>query len=391
MTNQENGYNKERADSTEQLQSFLKDLLDPWFTSLTNPKQAQEELLSKLLKEYSKTEFGEKYGAKTIKFMSEFQTAFPVTNYKSLEPYFEQVKAGNYSSILSEPAENWVMTRGTTGKPKVIPTTESHLSQILFVGSRAITNFALHQDIHILQRNVLNLNFPSEVFSMNLHDGQKKYGYSSGTYAKLHPTLDAASLVPKQEEIDALGGGITNADWKRRFELVYEKSRASNVGCVMGVTPVIIAFALFLRHNHGRFPKDIWKMNALFCTSIAKIHSKYSPELKYYYGNIPVVEMYSATEGVFAQQLDKNPYVCPNYDIYLFEVKTRNNIKLLHELKRNEWGSLLVSSTLFPRYEIGDLIECIGNGYFRVFGRKSSLTITEHNLYNLFAGRLTSR
>ena len=376
--------------NADELTSFLKELLDPWFVSLSDPRKAQEDLLWNLLKGYSKTQFGRELAADQIKTIHEFQSRFPITNYHLLEPYFEQVKNGNYLTILSEPPENWVMTRGTTGRPKVIPTTETHLSQILFVGARAITNFALNTDVRILQRNVLNLNFPSEVFSMRTQSGEKKFGYSSGTYAKLHPSLDAASLVPRQEDIDSLGGGITRADWEKRFELVYQKAMTSDIGSTMGVTPVILAFARFLRRKHGTYPKEVWKMNALFCTSVPKIHSKYAPELKHFYGNVPVIEMYTATEGVFAQQLDKNPYVSPNYDTYLFEVRRGSKVKLLHELKRNEWGSLLVSSTMFPRYEIGDMIECVGNGYFRVFGRKRRLTVAEHILYNVIAGRLTS-
>ena len=162
------------------------------------------------------------------------------------------------------------------------------------------------------------------------------------------------------------------------------------MGCVIGVTPVILEFARFVRKRYHKSPKDVWKMDALFCTSVAKIQTKYAPELQYFYGDsVPVVEMYTATEGVFAQQLDDNPYVCPNYDLYLFEVKLGNGcIKLLHELDTNEWGSLVISSVLFPRYEIGDLIESLGSGYFRVFGRNRTRTVLEHYFYNLLAGRL---
>jgi hypothetical protein len=97
--------------------------------------------------------------------------------------------------------------------------------------------------------------------------------------------------------------------------------------------------------------------------------------------------MYTATEGVFAQQLDDNPYVSPNYDTYFFEVKNGNVLKQLHELKPNEWGSLIVSSVLFPRYEIGDLVESLGKGYFRIFGRDRRLSRFEHVVYNLVSGR----
>ncbi len=146
--------------------------------------------------------------------------------------------------------------------------------------------------------------------------------------------------------------------------------------------------AKYLKKRFGVYPKDVWKMKAVFCTSVAKIHSRYASILKHYYGNVSVVEMYTATEGAFAQQLDESPYVCPNYDTYLFEVKTKKGVKPLRQLERNEWGKIIISSVLFPRYDIGDYVESVGKGYFRVFGRARRLTVLEHLTYNALTGRL---
>jgi hypothetical protein len=111
--------------------------------------------------------------------------------------------------------------------------------------------------------------------------------------------------------------------------------------------------------------------------------------LKKYFGQVPVVEIYSATEGVFAQQLDDYPYVTPNYDTYLFEVETGKGVRMLHELCRGEWGRLIVSSCILPRYRIGDMIESTGKNYFRIFGRDNKSTVLEHLLYRVLFGRLT--
>jgi hypothetical protein len=170
--------------------------------------------------------------------------------------------------------------------------------------------------------------------------------------------------------------------------LAYQKGLNENVVAVMGVTPVILAFARYVNERHGKKPRDLWKFKALLCTSVRKIPFRYAPKLGKYFGEAPVVEMYSATEGVFAQQLDDLPYVTPNYDTYLFEVETGHGIKLLHELKRGEWGRLLISSCLFPRYKIGDIIEAAGKNYFRVVGRDRFSVLLEHRLYRLFFGRL---
>jgi hypothetical protein len=151
----------------------------------------------------------------------------------------------------------------------------------------------------------------------------------------------------------------------------------------MGVTPVIAQFARCLRSRHGVLPKQLRKMRGLFCTSVAKIQTKYTPIRKRQYGeSSPLVEMYTATEGVFAQQIDGRPYVSPNYDAFLFEVKTsRGRVKLLHEMEKNEWGRMVVSGPLFPRYDIGDMVESLGKNYFRVFGRAGRLTTLEHLLF----------
>jgi hypothetical protein len=154
----------------------------------------------------------------------------------------------------------------------------------------------------------------------------------------------------------------------------------------MGVTPVILSFARYVKRKHGKQPKELWNFKLLVCTSVRKIQFKYGPVLKKLFGEVPIVEMYSATEGAFAQQLDDLPYVSPNYDTYYFEVETRKGTKMLHELERGEWGRLIISSCLFPRYDIGDMIEAMGKNYFRVFGRAKPLTILEHRLYRLFFG-----
>lgn len=308
-------------------------------------------------------------------------------NYQRLQPHLQRVRKGEYGALLSEPPVCWVMTRGSTGTSKVLPVTRTHLDQIFSCGARALVNHALKKnDFALLTGRILNLNFPSNVATMETDGQAMSYGYSSGTYARLNPMLNQVSLLPRQEEIDAVGSGIAKQDWEKRFELVYQRSLQENVTAAMGVTPVILSFAKYIEKKHGKKPKDLWQLKALFCTSVRKIQFKYAPRLRSCFGEVPVVEMYTATEGVFGQQLDDFPYISPNCDSYLFEVATRNGVKMLHELKRGEWGRLIVSSCLFPRYDIGDMVEALGKNYFRVFGRATALTVLEHRLYRLLYG-----
>jgi hypothetical protein len=370
----------------EAIRSVLEPIIGPWYTSLENPRKAQEQLLYDLLKKYGATDYGETHAAHQTTGVPDYQRNFPILDYLALQPYLAQVQAGKHQTILPEPPVAWVMTRGSTGKnSKVLPATQTHLKQIFTCGARALIHYALRKkNFDVFVGHILNLNFPSTVHTM-MSDGKKMtYGYSGGTYARLNPMFDQVSLLPRQEEIDTLGSGIGRADWERRFEFTYQQAKDKPVTAAMGVTPVILAFAKYVKHKHGKKPSELWKLQALFCTSVRKIHFKYAPVLRKYFGNVPVVEMYTATEGVFAQQYDDLPYVTPNYDAYFFEVLTGKGPRMLHELKRGEWGRLIISGCMFPRYDIGDMIEAAGNNHFRVFGRRNTMTLMEHRLYRIF-------
>jgi hypothetical protein len=72
---------------------------------------------------------------------------------------------------------------------------------------------------------------------------------------------------------------------------------------------------------------------------------------------------------MFGQQMDENRAWVPNYDLFFFEVQTRTGVKMLHEMRAGEMGSLVVSTPILARYRIGDLILAVRPPYFRCIGR----------------------
>jgi hypothetical protein len=86
--------------------------------------------------------------------------------------------------------------------------------------------------------------------------------------------------------------------------------------------------------------------------------------------------------------VDELPYWVPNYDLYVYEAKNRRGLRPMHELRRGEWGRVVVSTPMFPRYMIGDLVEAMGKNYFRVFGRDRPIVELEHRLYRAAFGWL---
>lgn len=359
------------ADNPQHMLEMLNSLVQPWHAAVADPEQAQRQVLDRLLQTYSQTGYGREHGAAEIHSIEEYRRAFPVATYDGhFKALIHRVLAGDVGLLLSEPPLGWAITRGTTkGESKFIPMTPADL-KIRVSASRAMINYVLQSKRFDLFSGVnLNLNFPSVVGRIKVGDLEVEYGYSSGIYTKYVSASTPIRSVPSQGEIDALGGGKTARDWDARFELAYEKCRNENVTLVGGVAPTAILFARYMKRAHGVYPKDAWKTRIMTLGSVPGINTRYQPALNALYGPAAIREIYGTTEGMFGQQRDEQRAWVPNYDLYFLEVETRAGIKMLHEMRPGEMGSLVVSTPILARYKIGDTIRAFRPPYFRCIGR----------------------
>lgn len=349
---------------------MLEDFLRPWGEAVADPAAAQEKVLRQLLAAYTLTSYGAEHGAAEVVSVEEYRAAFPVTTYEQLKPLIDRVMAGEEDLLLSEPPVGWAITRGTTkGESKFIPMTASDLKMRVSAGRALMNYIARSGQSDILQGVNLNLNFPSIVGTVRAGEREVEYGYSSGIYVKHTTAATPLRSLPTQEEIDALGGGKTIADWERRFELAYQRCKDEDVSIVGGVAPTAVDFGRYLHQVHRVYPKDLWRVRIMTLGSVPGINTKYRPILRALYGPTEIAEIYGTTEGMFGQQRDEKRAWVPNYDLFLFEVETRGGIKMMHEMKPGEIGSLVVSTPILPRYKIGDLIKAFQPPYFRCIGR----------------------
>ena len=360
-------------------EDFITPILQPWYTSLENPEESQRKTFETLLKGYQKTEYGKEYGAETVETLEEFRMKFPVAAFQDFTPYLEEVKKGNWKALLPEPPFAWAVTRGTTGISKIVPFTRTDLEQKSICGPRATLNYVYKERrFDILEGYVLNNNFPSKVGTMEVGGEQVEYGYSSGIYAKFSSERGKLKVVPTIDQINQLGGGLTREDWEKRFDLAYKEAKTKKVTMVTGVTQGMLHFGTFLKKRYSIYPKDLWENPLLLCISMVGINTKEKPALKAMYDFSDLREMYGATEGMYAQQLNERPYVFPNYDYYVFEVETKQGIKMLYELEKGERGSLIISSCLFPRYKIGDVVKSFGENALICLGREKDFSILRY-------------
>ena len=372
------------SPAKEEYRDFIQIFVELWHKGLQDPARTQAQTLEWLVEGYARTVYGQEQAAANLlplagdppRFFEAYRRAFPAVTYDQIRPWIERVVAGEIDALLPEPPVAWAMTRGTTrGTPKRIPITQTDLG-IRVAAARGLLNHLLRTDqLEAIDGYSLNLNYPSVVGTMEVGGLETPYGFSSGIYVRHAAAATPVDILPPQEEIDALGGGNTPGAWKRRFEMIYQRTKGAPITLCAGVCPSIIEFGHYLQRQHKVLPKKLWSMRAIAATSVPGIHTKYAPALRALYGKPDLVEMYIATEGTFAQQRDERCLLVPNNDLYFFEVAVgEGQVKMLHEMRPGEVGSLIVSTPVLPRYRIGDLVRAFDPPYFRCIGREGRWT-----------------
>lgn len=368
---------------------MLKAQLQPWQDAIENPQKTQEAVLQRLKTDYAKTEYGANHGAAQIETITDYRRAFPIVTYETYKPLIQRVMAGDIGLLLCEQPVGWAITRGSTqGESKFIPMTPTDMAQRISAGRAMMNYVASSGRLDLFDGVNLNLNFPAVVGKVKVGERELEYGYSSGIYTKFVSAFTPIRSAPTQDEIDALGGGTSKRDWNRRFELAYQACKDQNVTLVGGVCPTALRFGRFVKKRYGKYPKQLWQTQIMTLGSVAGINTKYQPALRALYGKAAIREIYGATEGMFGQQRDEKRAWTPNYDLFFFEVITRGGVKMLHDMRPGEMGSLVVSTPILPRYRIGDLILAFEAPYFRCIGREKWWTPfryawDEFNTFNL--------
>jgi len=351
--------------------AMIDGMLRPWHEAVENPAPAQAAVLRRLLDIYASTEYGIGHGVEQVSDLTTYRRAFPIITYDEIKPLIQRVMAGETRLLLDEPPVGWAITRGTAkGESKFVPMTPNDMRLRVSAGRAMLNYVASTGRLDLFQGVNLNLNFPSRVGAIRVGDRDIEYGYSSGIYTRDVATRTPIRSLPTQDEIDALGGGKTIRDWEARFELAYQRCRNENVVLVGGVATTAVHFARYLRRRHGVYPKDLWRVQVMTLGSVPGINTRYRPALHALYGRAAIREIYGATEGMLGQQRDENRAWVPNYDLFLFEALTLRGLKMLHEMRPGELGSLVVSTPVLPRYRIGDLILALRPPYFRCIGRE---------------------
>jgi len=95
-----------------------------------DPMRAQRRLLARILLENRNTTFGGQHAFMKITSYEQFSRHVPVAHYESLRMFVEAEMDHGARALTMEPPVQYLRTSGTTGQPKDVPLTRSHLGAL---------------------------------------------------------------------------------------------------------------------------------------------------------------------------------------------------------------------------------------------------------------------
>src|SRR5438445_8614618 len=66
------------------------------------PRKVQENLLHRILRRQTDTDFGHRHGFDAIRTVQDFRKQLPVASYEYFEPYINRLKSGEVRALLAD-------------------------------------------------------------------------------------------------------------------------------------------------------------------------------------------------------------------------------------------------------------------------------------------------
>ncbi len=95
-----------------------------------NPMRAQESVLARIVRRNVDTRFGREHGFALIDSYEAYAARVPVQEYEALRPYIDAQIASGERALTAQQPIHYLRTSGTTGNPKDVPLTPSHLRSL---------------------------------------------------------------------------------------------------------------------------------------------------------------------------------------------------------------------------------------------------------------------
>jgi sterol desaturase/sphingolipid hydroxylase (fatty acid hydroxylase superfamily) len=213
-----------------------------------NPMRVQRELLADLVRENRSTTFGVRHRFGEIRDYATFARNVPVSEFEALRPYVDAEIASGERALTIESPVRYVRTSGTTGIPKDIPLTASHLGRLRRIHQRSVA-FQHRAAPDAFAGGILA--FVSPAFEGTLANG-KPYGSASGIVAGNTPSYVLEKFVLPPE---ALAIEDSHVKYLLALRLAAARRDVTYLGAANPST--ILALAKLYREHRAAIIQDI--------------------------------------------------------------------------------------------------------------------------------------
>ncbi len=370
--------------------------------------RSQERTLLAKIRRNASSDFGRTFGFQHIRSVEDFRRQVPLMTYEDHLPYIERVRGGEIDAMFGtgQRVHMFAMSSGTTATPKYVPVTTDFLTEykrgwnafgvkslldnggflrpIVQVTSRmdecvstggipcgAITGLMAHT-----QKRIVRKYYVTPPCIAHIDDFHAKYY----TIMRLGLVTDPAFVITANpattlklartvdEHAESLIRDIRDGTLTREIDVSDEVRRLLAPRLV--ARPEVAQALEDLLARHGRLlPRHYWNLNFLANWTGGTL-SLYLSEFPEYFGETPVRDIgLLASEGRITLPIDNHTpagilEILSNFFEFIprEEMGTAQPRTLLcHELEvGREYYVILTNSAGFYRYDLHDLVRCVG-------------------------------
>jgi len=263
---------------------------------ITDPINAQREVLQDLVTHGQYTEFGRKFGFKELFSIRKFKENIPIHEYEDLKPYINRLMKGEENLLWNTPVNWFAKSSGTTSdKSKFIPITQESLEDCHFQAAKDVLTLYYNYNIEsdLLTGKGLVIGGSHQISKIN-EDIQ--YGDLSAVLLQNTPMW--ATWIKTPELSIALMD-----DWESKIEMLAQSTIPEEVTSIAGVpTWTMILIKRILEITGKSTLREVWPGLELYVHGGVSF-IPYQEQFKKLIGEgCTYLEMYNASEGFFAAQ-----------------------------------------------------------------------------------------
>jgi len=263
---------------------------------LTDPFNAQREVLQDLVTHAQHTEIGRKYNFHETFNIRSFKKRVPIHEYDDLKPYIERLMEGEQNLLWDTPVYWFAKSSGTTSeKSKFIPVTEESLEDCHYQGAKDVLTlyYNWNPESDLLTGKGLVIGGSHQINAIN---EESHYGDLSAVLLQNTPFWSTWIRTPD------LSIALMD-EWESKIESLATSTIQENVTSISGVpTWTLVLMKRILEIANKTTIKEVWPNFELYIHGGVSF-TPYKEQFKKLLGEkVNYLEMYNASEGFFAAQ-----------------------------------------------------------------------------------------